>query len=161
MYLFTGKSLSLSLSLSMYIYIYRERDYIYMCVCVCVCLCDMSIKARLKISYVKLRHEFLSCFILFYIWNILVCSAQSTKFYWFRTVLALNLNYRPSNLVDRVFGNGPGDLGSFPGRIIPKTQKMVFVSALLNSQHYKVRIKGKWSIPGKRVAPSTTLQCSS
>ena len=28
-------------------------------------------------------------------------------------------------LVGRVFTNGPGDLGSIPGRVIPKTLKMV------------------------------------
>ena len=28
-------------------------------------------------------------------------------------------------LAVRVFANGPGDLGSIPGRVIPKTQKMV------------------------------------
>ena len=39
--------------------------------------------------------------------------------------------------------NGPGDLGSIPGRVIPKTQKMVLDAILLNTQHYKVRIKGK------------------
>ena len=43
----------------------------------------------------------------------------------------------------RVFANGPGDLGSIPGRVIPKTQKMVLDASLLNTQHYKVRIKGK------------------
>ena len=43
----------------------------------------------------------------------------------------------------RVFANGPGDLGSIPGRIMPKTQKMVLDATLLNTQHYKVRIKGK------------------
>ena len=36
-----------------------------------------------------------------------------------------------------------GDLGSIPGRVIPKTQKMVLDASLLNTQHYKVRIKGK------------------
>ena len=36
-----------------------------------------------------------------------------------------------------------GDLGSILGRVIPKTQKMVLDAALLNTQHYKVRIKGK------------------
>ena len=46
-------------------------------------------------------------------------------------------------LVGRVFGNGPGDLGSIPGRIIPKTLKMVLNTSLLNTQQYKVRIKGK------------------
>ena len=44
--------------------------------------------------------------------------------------------------MSRVFTNGPGDLGSIPGRVIP-TQKMLFDAALLNIQHYKVRIKGK------------------
>ena len=43
----------------------------------------------------------------------------------------------------RVFAIRPGDLGSFPGRVIPKTQKMVLDASLLNTQHYKVQIKGK------------------
>ena len=43
----------------------------------------------------------------------------------------------------RLFANGPGDLGSISGRVIPKTQKMVLDASLLNTQHYKVRIKGK------------------
>ena len=43
----------------------------------------------------------------------------------------------------RVFAYGPGDPGSIPGRVIPKTLKMVFDAALLNTQCYKVRIKGK------------------
>ena len=46
-------------------------------------------------------------------------------------------------LAVRVFANGPGDLGSIPGRVIPKTQKMVLDASLLNTQHYKIRIKGK------------------
>ena len=46
-------------------------------------------------------------------------------------------------LAVRVFANRPGDLGSIPGRVIPKTQKMVLDASLLNTQHYKVRIKGK------------------
>ena len=33
----------------------------------------------------------------------------------------------------RVFANGPGDLGSIPGRVIPKTQKMVLDATLLNT----------------------------
>ena len=43
----------------------------------------------------------------------------------------------------RVFAKGPGDLGSIPGRAIPKTQKTVLDANLLNTQHYKVRINGK------------------
>ena len=46
-------------------------------------------------------------------------------------------------LVGRVFANGPGDLGSIPGRVIPKTLKMVLDTSLLNTQQFKVRIEGK------------------
>ena len=45
--------------------------------------------------------------------------------------------------VGRVFANSPGDLGSIPGCVIPKTLKMVLDTSLLNTQQYKVRIKGK------------------
>ena len=41
------------------------------------------------------------------------------------------------------FASGPGDLGSIPGRVIPKTQKMILDAALLKTQRYKVRIKSK------------------
>ena len=45
--------------------------------------------------------------------------------------------------MSRVFANGPEDQGSIPSRVIPKTQKMVLDTTLLNTQHYKVRIKSK------------------
>ena len=45
--------------------------------------------------------------------------------------------------MSRVSATGPADQGAIPGRISPKTQKMVLDSTLLNTQHYKVRIKGK------------------
>ena len=45
--------------------------------------------------------------------------------------------------MSRLFVNGLEDRGSTPSRIIPKTQKMVLDAALLNTQHYKVNIKGK------------------
>ena len=60
-----------------------------------------------------------------------------------------------------MFANGPGDLGSIPGRVIPKTQKMVLDASLLNTQHYKVRIKGKVEQSREGVAPSPTHWCSS
>ena len=46
-------------------------------------------------------------------------------------------------LLGRVFANGPGDMGSIPVRVTPKTLKMVLDTCLLNTQQYKVRIKGK------------------
>ena len=58
----------------------------------------------------------------------------------------------------REFTNGPGDLGSLPGQVIPKTQKMVLEAALLNTQFYKVHIKGKVELSRER---SSTLPYNS
>ena len=58
-----------------------------------------------------------------------------------------------------VFAHGPGDRPRFnfrPNRT--KDSKIVRDSSLLNTQHYKLRIKGKWSNPGKGVALSPTPQ---
>ena len=46
-------------------------------------------------------------------------------------------------MMSRVLASDPKDRGSIPGRIIPKTQKMVLDAVLLNTQYYKVRFKGK------------------
>ena len=46
-------------------------------------------------------------------------------------------------LVGSVFVNGPGDLGSIPGQVIPKTLKMVLDTSLLSILQYYVCIKGK------------------
>ena len=43
--------------------------------------------------------------------------------------------------MSRVFVNGTGDRDSIPGRVIPKTQKMVLETALLNTQQYPERDK--------------------
>ena len=56
----------------------------------------------------------------------------------------------------RVFANGPGDLASIPGRVITKTQKMVLDPSLLNTQHYKVRIKGKVEQSREKSSASST-----
>ena len=58
--------------------------------------------------------------------------------------------YQPIGLVDRVFVNGPGDGGSVPGWVIPKTQKIVLDTSLLNTQHYKVHIEGKVELSRER-----------
>ena len=62
-------------------------------------------------------------------------------------------------LMSRVFASSPGDQGSIPGRVILKILKMVLDAALLNTQHYEVRVK--WSNPGNGVTPSPTHRCSS
>ena len=64
-------------------------------------------------------------------------------------------------LVGRVFIDGMGDLGSIPGHVIPKTLKMVLDTSLLNTQQYKVCIKGKVEQFRGSVVPSPTPQCSS
>ena len=49
-----------------------------------------------------------------------------------------------------MFANGPGDMGSIQGRVIPKTLKIVLDTSLLNTQQYEVHIKGKVEQSRKR-----------
>ena len=46
-------------------------------------------------------------------------------------------------LVGKAFANDSRDLGSIPGRVIPKTFKIALDTSLLNTRQYKVRIEGK------------------
>ena len=85
-------------------------------------------------------------------WVYLILVEEELWYYGFNTIIGLGV---------RVFANGPGDLGSVPGRVIPKTQKMILDASLLNTQHYKVRIKGKVEQSREGVAPSRTPWCSS
>ena len=64
-------------------------------------------------------------------------------------------------LVGRVFINGPGDLGSIPGCIIPKTLKMVLDTSWLNTQQYNVHIKRKVEQIRERSSAPHPPQCSS
>ena len=70
------------------------------------------------------------------------------------TYICMHINVNIYILVDRVFANEPGNWGSILSRVIPKTKILVLYFSLLDTQHYKVRIKGKWSNPGKGVCPS-------
>ena len=68
-------------------------------------------------------------------------------------VLLLSLYiYQPIDQESRVLANGRGDQGSIPGRIIPKTQKMLLDASLLNTQHYNVMIKGKVEQSRERIS---------
>ena len=71
--------------------------------------------------------------------------------------LVNTLLIRPMNqaigLMSRVFTNGRGDLGSIPGHIIPKNLKMVLDTSLLNTQQYKIHIKGKVKQSLERSSP--------
>ena len=59
-------------------------------------------------------------------------------------ILSLNNSNRAMEQMRRVFVNGPGDQGSITCLVISKTQKLVLEldTALVNTQHYKVKIKG-------------------
>ena len=61
--------------------------------------------------------------------------------------------------VVRVFASVPGDRGSISGRVIPKSQKMLLDASLLNTQYYKVWIKGKVEQSRKRSSalPDTSV----
>ena len=80
---------------------------------------------------------------------------------WFNTGTQLGLTKLKQStlgLMSRVFANGQGDRGSIPGRVMPKTQKMVFDVGLLNTQHYKVSVKVKVEQSRER---SSALPCTS
>ena len=75
------------------------------------------------------------------------------KILFFEALVWLNLGLNPS-LPDHWWTlyslgqwpgntNGPGDLGSIPGHVIPKTFKIALDTSLFNTQQYKVGIKGK------------------
>ena len=58
----------------------------------------------------------------------------------YEPILVNRTNYQAISLMSKVFAYGPGDPSSIPGRVIPKSQKMVLDSALLNTQKYNLRI---------------------
>ena len=59
----------------------------------------------------------------------------------------------------RVFANCPGDWRSIPGRVVPKTLKIVLNTSFFNTQQYKVHIKGKVEQSWKRSSalPNTSV----
>ena len=69
---------------------------------------------------------------------------------------------RAIGIMVRVFANGPGDWGSIPDQIIPKTKKKSYLMPpclTLSTIRYGPRVK--WSNPGNSVALSPTPRCSS
>ena len=69
--------------------------------------------------------------------------------------------YRLIGLVRKVFANGLGDLGSIPGRVIPKIKKRSLIPPCLTLSNIRYVSRVKWSNPGKGVASSPTSWCSS
>ena len=128
--------------------------YIYMCVCVCVFVC-ISIKYKIELN-IKKRHTSLHlitcrlhfCGIKFKFWRRYpIWFSVFAGFYFFFNITFYYERFAPDiGIMVRVFASGPGDLGSITGRVIPKTKKkkkMVLETTMFNTQHFKVRIKGK------------------
>ena len=61
----------------------------------------------------------------------------------------------------RVFANSPGDRGSIPGRVIPKTQKWSLMPPYLTLSNIRYGSRVKWNNPRNGVAPFPTPWCSS
>ena len=74
-----------------------------------------------------------------------MCSALRIYYY-----LTFSAFFQLFGLVSRAFANDPGDRGSIPSRVIPKTLKMVLDTSMLNTQKYKVRNKSKVEQSRKR-----------
>ena len=78
-----------------------------------------------------------------------ICAVSVTWWWWhirrnYYLCSLFSLKYCISiSLMSKVFANGTGDRGSILRWVIPKTQKMVLVATLFNTQHYKVQIKSK------------------
>ena len=74
------------------------------------------------------------------VWVIWENYVHSTFVFTFFMQLFLKSFYthQPLGIIGRVFPNGPGDRGLIPGLIIPKTQKMILDTSLLNTQHNKI-----------------------
>ena len=66
---------------------------------------------------------------------------------------------RTNGLVGEVFTNGPGDRDLIPVQVIQKTREMVLDAALFNTEHCKIRVRGKWSNPGKGVTHCPISRC--
>ena len=140
--------------LNPYIYIYI---YIYISKVKLVTVVEGNLKATLSIATTpKCKGERYSIprIAPLYPWSIpysAECLAKRHQVPFFESLVWLDLRLNPglpdhwqtTVLMSRVFANGMGDRGSILHRVIPKTQKMVLDTALLNTQHYKVRIKGK------------------
>ena len=61
------------------------------------------------------------------------------------------------SMIVREFANGPGDLSSVPGQVIPKTQKWYLMPPCLTLSIIMYGSRVKWSNPGKGVATSLTF----
>ena len=130
--------------------------------------------------FVILNRILTNCLNIKYLWSVLSNGVRFLEFSLLNSEIVIqylknnknqDINQRNSSkncifylhsahwLIVRMFANDPGDLGSIPGWVIPKTLKIVLDTSLLNNVRYVSRVK--WSNPGKGVAYSPTPWCSS
>ena len=107
-----------------------------MCVCVCIYVCVYVYMYMCVYVYMYM------CVYVYVCVCIYVCAYICVYMYIY-IYIYVSIYNRAIALGSRVFTHGPGNWGSIPCRVIPKTQKMVLNAALLSTQHYKVRIEGK------------------
>ena len=96
--------------------------------------------------YVVSLYIYICIYHKWYIYSKVTCSLTKLVLYIYIYIymyVCVCVCNRLIGPLGRVFTNGLGDRGSIPGRVIPKTLKMVLNTSLLNTQQYKVRIKGK------------------
>ena len=92
----------------------------------------------------SLYWEIIFTVILYYFWDLLI--------YLLSNVLFILFSYSYLFIYLFIYSSG---IYLFTCRVLPKTKKKMVLNAFLpNTQHYKVQIKGKWSNPGKGIAPS-------
>ena len=72
--------------------------------------------------------------------SLLVALDYGRQLYFLQLIIYPGLDI---GMMVTMFANGPGHRGSIPDRVISETLKIVLDASLLNTQQYKVRIKGK------------------
>ena len=113
--------------------------------CVCVCVCENK-----TIEYNIYIYIYVYIYIYIYIY-IYMCKNKIIKLPMYIAGLYIYI-YWPFCIMVRVFANGLGDWGSIPDWVIPKTQKMVLDSSLLNRLNiirYRSKVSG--AIQGKEL----------
>ena len=110
-----------------YAYIHKYiHTYIYIYTCTNIC---------------KYAHVYMYIYIYIY-----MCTHKHT----YTCINTYIFTYIYIGLVGRVFARGSGVWDLISGHVILKNQKMVLDASLLNTQHYKVWIKGKIEQSRKR-----------
>ena len=102
------------------------------------------------------------------IWGFLSIISECNRVSWLRysfVVQQPKFDYLQSfnrliGLVDKVFTNGPGDLGSTQVASYQRREKWYLIPPCLKLSNIRYVSRVKWSYPGKGAAPSPTPRCS-